>query len=66
MITNKGIMKAILGTKLGMPRILAEDGTLTPVTILQVGPVTVTQLKTTEKDGYEAVQVALGGGKKVS
>ncbi len=66
MITNKGIMKAILGTKLGMTQILAEDGTLTPVTILQVGPVTVTQLKTTEKDGYEAVQVALGGGKKVS
>ncbi len=59
-------MKAILGTKLGMTQILAEDGTLTPVTILQVGPVTITQVKTEATDGYNALQVALGGGKNVS
>ncbi len=59
-------MKALLGTKLGMTQVLAEDGTLTPVTILQVGPCVVTQVKTTEKDGYNALQVALDGGKNIS
>jgi large subunit ribosomal protein L3 len=59
-------MKAILGTKVGMTQILAEDGTLTPVTILQTGPCTITQVKTEEKDGYNALQVALDGGKNVS
>lgn len=59
-------MKALLGTKLGMTQVLTEDGTLTPVTILQVGPCVVTQIKTTEKDGYNALQVAVDGGKNVS
>ncbi len=59
-------MKALLGTKLGMTQILAEDGTLTPVTILSAGPCIITQVKTVEKDGYNALQVALGGGKNIS
>ena len=49
--------KAILATKVGMTQIFAEDGTLIPVTVLQAGPCVVTQVKTIENDGYEAVQV---------
>ena len=49
--------KAILATKVGMTQIFNEDGSLTPVTVLQAGPCVVTQIKTVENDGYEAVQV---------
>ena len=49
--------KAILATKVGMTQIFGEDGTLTPVTVLQAGPCAVTQVKTVENDGYSAVQV---------
>ncbi len=49
--------KAILATKVGMTQIFGEDGTLTPVTVLQAGPCAVTQVKTKENDGYSAVQV---------
>lgn len=49
--------KAILATKVGMTQIFNEEGVLTPVTVLQAGPCVVTQVKTAEKDGYEAVQV---------
>ncbi len=49
--------KAILATKVGMTQIFSEDGTLTPVTVLQAGPCAVTQIKTVENDGYSAVQV---------
>jgi large subunit ribosomal protein L3 len=59
-------MKALLGTKIGMTQILAEDGTAIPVTLIQAGPVTVTQVKTIETDGYNAVQVAFGEGKNLS
>ena len=59
-------MKALLGTKIGMTQILAEDGTATPVTLIQAGPVTVTQVKSVETDGYTAVQVAFGEGKNLS
>lgn len=49
--------KAILGTKVGMTQIFAEDGALIPVTVIQAGPCFVTQIKTVENDGYSAVQV---------
>lgn len=49
--------KAILATKVGMTQIFNEDGTLVPVTVLQAGPCVVTQVKTLENDGYEAIQV---------
>ena len=49
--------KAILATKVGMTQIFNEDGVLTPVTVLQAGPCVVTQIKTMDNDGYEAVQV---------
>ena len=52
--------KAILATKVGMTQIFNEDGAFIPVTVLQAGPCPVVQVKTTEKDGYEAVQVGFG------
>ena len=52
--------KAILATKVGMTQIFNEDGQLIPVTVLQAGPCVVTQVKTEENDGYEAVQVGFG------
>ena len=49
--------KAILAKKVGMTQIFNEAGELVPVTVLQAGPCVVTQVKTTENEGYEAVQV---------
>ena len=59
-------MKVILGTKIGMTQIIGKDGIVTPVTILQAGPCTVTQTKSIDTDGYSAVQVAFGQGKNLS
>ncbi|HEY4544392.1 MAG TPA: 50S ribosomal protein L3 [Tissierellaceae bacterium] len=50
-------MKNMLGRKIGMTQIFEEDGTLVPVTVIQAGPLVVTQKKTEEKDGYNAIQV---------
>jgi large subunit ribosomal protein L3 len=47
----------MIGKKMGMTRVFDENGNVVPVTVLQAGPCTVTQVKTSEKDGYEAVQV---------
>lgn len=52
--------KALLTTKVGMTQIFAADGTLVPVTVLQAAPNVVTQVKTMDNDGYEAVQVGYG------
>ena len=52
--------KAILGKKIGMTQIFLADGRLVPVTVVEAGPCTVTQVKTADKDGYEAVQVGFG------
>ena len=52
--------KAIVATKIGMTQIYDENGVMTPVTVLKAGPVFVTQVKTEENDGYNAVQVAYG------
>ena len=49
--------KAILATKVGMTQIFGDNGELIPVTVLQAGPCVVTQVKTVENDGYDAVQV---------
>ena len=59
-------MKVILGTKIGMTQIIGSDGVVTPVTILSAGPATVTQIKTVESDGYNAVQLGIGQGKNLS
>ena len=50
--------KGIIGKKLGMTKIFMEDGSVIPVTVIEAGPCPVTQKKTTETDGYEAVQLA--------
>ena len=50
-------MKTLLGKKIGMTQIFAEDGTVIPVTVVEAGPETVLQVKTVETDGYNAVQV---------
>ena len=50
--------KAILATKVGMTQVFAENGELVPVTVLQAGPCVVMQVKSADKDGYDAVQVA--------
>ncbi len=59
-------MKTLLGTKVGMTQILGEDGVAVPVTLIKAGPVTVTQVKTVESDGYTAVQLGYGNGKNLS
>ena len=63
---SKRAMKALFGTKIGMTQIIGEDGTTIPVTLIQAGPMTVTQVKSVETDGYNAVQVAYGTGKNLS
>ena len=52
--------KAIIGTKLGMTQIFAEDGKVIPVTVVKAGPCTVIQNKTVETDGYNSVVVGFG------
>ena len=52
--------QTILGRKLGMTQIWTEEGNLLPVTVIEAGPCTVTQVKTAEKEGYDAVQVGFG------
>ena len=56
--------KAILATKVGMTQIFNEDGVLIPVTVLQAGPCVVTQVKTSENDGYNAEQVGFSEKKE--
>ena len=53
-------VKGLLGTKLGMTQVWNENGKLVPVTVIEIAPNVVTQLRTAEKDGYEAVQIAAG------
>lgn len=50
-------VEGLIGKKLGMTRVFDADGNVVPVTVLQVGPCTVVQVKTEEKDGYNAVQL---------
>lgn len=59
-------MKTLLGTKIGMTQVISDDGVATPVTLIKAGPVTVTQVKTVERDGYQAAQIGYGEGKNLS
>ncbi len=54
------MQKAIIGKKVGMTQIFDDAGRVVPVTVIEAGPCTVAQKKTTEKDGYESVQLAFG------
>ena len=56
----------ILGRKVGMTQIFAEDGTMVPVSVVSVEPNTVTALRTVERDGYTAVQVGAGTARKLT
>ena len=57
-------MRGLLGKKIGMSRVFNSRGEVVPVTILNVGPCVVTQVKTVENDGYEAVQIGYGNKKE--
>ncbi|MBX3119590.1 MAG: 50S ribosomal protein L3 [Fimbriimonadaceae bacterium] len=54
------MLPGILGTKVGMTHIFTDEGKMIPVTVIQAGPVYVTQIKTEDTDGYKAVQVGFG------
>lgn len=54
------VQKAILGKKIGMTQVFTAEGQLIPVTVIEAGPCVVIQKKTTETDGYEAIQVGFG------
>lgn len=56
-------MKTILGKKMGMTQIFTEAGSVVPVTVVEAGPMTVTQVKTVDTDGYDAVQVGFEDAK---
>jgi len=51
------MLNALLGRKVGMTQVFGPDGTVIPVTVIEAGPCTVTQIKTVARDGYEAVQI---------
>ena len=53
-------MKALIGRKIGMTQIFNDEGHVIPVTAIEVGPCTITQIKTEEQDGYTAVQLGFG------
>ena len=59
-------MHTLIGTKLGMTQILGEGGVVIPITVIVAGPCTVTQVKSLEHDGYNAVQLGYGSGKNLS
>ncbi len=57
-------MSAILATKLGMTQVFQEDGSVARVTVLEAGPCPVTAVRSSERDGYDAVQLAFGQAKE--
>ena len=60
------MLRGFLGRKIGMSRVFRDDGRVVPVTVIEAGPCTVTQVKTKESDGYEAVQLGFGQAKRSS
>ena len=62
-MNNERTVKGILGSKLGMTQLWDENNKVVPVTVIQAGPCVVTQVRTPEKDGYNAVQLAFGAVK---
>ena len=57
-------MKGLIGKKVGMTQLIGNDGKVTPVTLIEAGPCFVTQVRTLEREGYEAVQLTLGKKKR--
>ena len=60
MSTATRTFSGLLGTKLGMTQVWGEGNVLVPVTVIEVGPNVVTQIRNVERDGYEAIQIAAG------
>nr|WP_187296328.1 50S ribosomal protein L3 [Tepidibacter mesophilus] len=60
------MMNGLLGKKIGMTQIFTEEGNVIPVTVIEAGPMVVTQIKNVENDGYSAVQVGFGEAKEKS
>lgn len=60
------MLRGYLGKKIGMSRLFREDGRVVPVTMIQAGPCSVTQIKTSESDGYEAIQLGFDPVKKLN
>ena len=60
------MLRGFLGKKIGMSRVFKEDGRVVPVTMVQAGPCSVTQIKTADTDGYQAVQLGFGAVKKLN
>ncbi|MGB3331034.1 MAG: 50S ribosomal protein L3 [Thermomicrobiales bacterium] len=60
------MVHGLIGRKLGMTQIFDEQGLARPVTVIEAGPCVVTQIRSTEKDGYEAVQLGFGIAKKLN
>lgn len=60
------MIHGLLGRKLGMTQVFDDIGQVVPVTVLQVGPCVVTQLKTNDRDGYEAIQVGFDESKRLN
>ncbi len=60
------MLRGFLGKKVGMSQIFREDGRVVPVTVIEAGPCSVTQIKTQATDGYEAVQLGFGAIKKLN
>ena len=58
------MLQGFLGKKIGMPQLFREDGRVVPVTVIEAGPCVVTQVKTKETDGYEAIQLGYGDVKR--
>jgi large subunit ribosomal protein L3 len=58
------MLQGFLGKKIGMTQIFREDGRVVPVTVVEAGPCVVTQVKTKETDGYEAIQLGFGDVKR--
>lgn len=57
-------MQALIGRKIGMTQLFDDDGNVARITVIEAGPCTITQVKKTETDGYNAVQIGFGHAKK--
>ena len=60
------MIQGFLGKKIGMTQVFRDDGRVVPVTVIEAGPCIVTQIKTQESDGYEAVQLGFGETKRLT
>ena len=60
------MLNGLLGRKVGMTQVFGQDGTAIPVTVIEAGPCIITQIKTTARDGYEAIQIGFEQAKLVS